>query len=83
MTLPPPIWPGWHTMPVPIEIRWSYEAWEGAYGEPWSRHWKPWPWEPEPKPPPTGAEIWQNILEMYKKLDENRTLRPQTWSELA
>ena len=93
--LSPLSWPAWHTLPAPPavpDIRWSYEAWEGAYGEPWAPHWKPWPWETdflqglvnayEPKPPPTGAEIWQNILDVYKKIDENRTLWPQTWPDL-
>ena len=47
VTLPLPVWPGWHTMPAPLTIRWSYEAWEGCYGEPWQPHWKPWPHEDE------------------------------------
>lgn len=43
----PPSRPGWHAMPAPFEIRWSYEAWEGCYGEPWAPHWRPWPHEDE------------------------------------
>lgn len=34
-------------MAEPFPVRWSYEAWQGAYGEPWQPHWRPWPWEDE------------------------------------
>ena len=30
---------------APFPIRWSWEAWHGAYGHSWEPHWKPWPYE--------------------------------------
>lgn len=67
----------------PFPIRWSAEAWDGAYGPPWTPHWRPWPWEPEgfvntyvPPKPIDGAEVLRNIVEFYRNLPKSVPLLP-------
>jgi hypothetical protein len=64
-----PVWPGWHRMPPPFEVRWSFKAWEAMYGKPWERGHKPWPHE-EPRavvPCPPGFDWMAAVREAFER----------------